>query len=274
MRLLRRFAVVIFVCALVFYFYANMKYQSNVNTDKPTIKNETELLELSVTDSEDALLQGLSVFDETDGDLTKDIVIASKSHFLDDGSVNVKYVVFDSHNNSASITRKVKYNDYKSPMFLLSQPPVYYVGNSFDLLDNIKVEDCLEGDISDKVRVISNMVNNYALGVYPVVLEVSNSFGDTSQITIWVTYQSKDNTASIKLHQYIVYIEQGEEFDPYKWIASATDKQNNELDKEKIEIKGNLDTNAAGDYQLVYSYDDGKNVGQTAITVVVKERQD
>lgn len=273
MRYLKRFSVVIFICAVMFYVYADIKYNSDINTDKPTIKNEIELLEVSVNDEPTALYKGLSASDETDGDLTEDIMIASMSHFFEDNTINVKYVVFDSSNNSASITRKVQYKDYKSPEFTLSTPLVYSIGDSFDLLEKIKVKDCIDGDISDRVRVISNMVNNYTAGTYPVVLEVSNSCGDTSQITIWATYQNKEDTAFIKLHQYIIYLELGEKFEPYSWISSVTDKNNKDLGKEKVEIKGTLDTSKEGNYQLVYSYNDGGNIGQVPVTVVVREGQ-
>ena len=91
-------------------------------------------------------------------------MVASVSHFLEPGTVNVKYVVFDSHNNSATLTRQVRYKDYKAPVFSLEKAPVYKVGKSFDLLDYVRVDDCIDGDISDHIRVISNMVNNDLAG--------------------------------------------------------------------------------------------------------------
>ena len=42
-----------------------------------------------------------------DAYLTDEIMVASMSHFLEPGTVSVKYVVFDSHNNSATLTRRV-----------------------------------------------------------------------------------------------------------------------------------------------------------------------
>jgi hypothetical protein len=147
------------------------------------------------------------------------------------------------------------------------------VGNSFDLLNYIRVEDSIDGDISDRIRVISNMVNNYSVGNYPVVLEVSNSCGDTAQITLWVTYLGKQSTAMVTLHRNILYIPQGESFEPSQWLASVSDRNAAALDKDKVEIQGNLDVNTPGCYQLTYSYDDGKLSGQAPLTVVVTERE-
>lgn len=273
MRYLRIFSIIFLVGSLVFAGWANTRYYSNLNTDFPELTNTVELLEISVQDPPEAILQGLYAKDATDGDLTDQIMVASVSHFLEPGTVNVRYVVFDSHNNSASLTRRVHYTDYSSPVFTMDKAPVYRVGSSFDLLEHIRAEDCLDGDISDKIRVISNMVNNYSAGNYPVILEVSNSCGDTAQLSLWVNYLNKESTVSVMLHQYIVYVQQGDMFDPYRWVAAVTDQSGASLDANKLEILGNLDMNTPGSYQLVYSYADGKLTGQSAITVVVTERQ-
>lgn len=274
MRFLQIGAVLILVISLLFTGWVNNRYYRNLNTDYPEITNSLESLEISVQDPPEAIVQGLQARDATDGDLTDQILVASVSHFLEPGTVNVTYVVFDRHNNSAKLTRRVHYKDYTSPVFSLEKAPVYSVGSPFDLLDFVGVEDCLDGDISDRIRVISNMVNNYASGSYPVMLEVSNSCGDTAQITLWVTYQSKESTAVIKLHRHIVYVQQGDPFDPQQWLAAVTDKNAVDLDAGKVTFQGNLDTNTPGCYQMAYSYDDGILTGQTPLTVVVTERQD
>ena len=274
MRYLRIFTAIAFVFSLLFAGWSNHHYNRNLNTDYPEITSTVELLEISVQDPPEAIYRELQAKDATDGDLTSQIMVASMSHFLEPGTVRVKYVVFDSHNNSATLTRQVRYTDYEAPVFTLEKAPVYKVGNSFDLLDYIRVEDCIDGDISDHIRVISNMVNNFSVGNYPVVLEVSNSCGDTAQITLWVTYDSKESTAIVKLHRYIVYMQQGQTFEPMQWLAAVTDRNTTALDTENIEIQGNLDTNKPGCYQLIYNYNDGKLSGYAPLTVVVTERQD
>lgn len=273
MRYLRIITVIVFVFSLLFAGWANHHYNRNLNTDNPEITSTVELLEISVQDPPEAIYRELHAQDATDGDLTEQIMVASTSHFLEPGTVRVKYVVFDSHNNSATLTRQVHYTDYEAPVFSLEKAPVYTVGSSFDLLDHIRVEDCIDGDISDHIRVISNMVNNYSVGNYPVVLEVSNSCGDTAQVTLWVTYDNKESTAVVKLHRYIVYVQQGQSFDPKQWIAAVTDRNATALSEKKIEIQGNLDVNKPGCYQLVYNYQDGKLSGHAPLTVVVTEGQ-
>lgn len=273
MRYFRIGVIILFVASLIFAGWAHHQYNKGRNTDYPMIKNEVGTLEISVNDPEEAIFRGLTATDGTDGDLTDQIMVASVSHFLEPGLVNVKYVVFDSHNNASSLSRRVHYTDYESPKYSMDKAPMYNVGNSFDLMDHLKVEDCLDGDISDRIRIISNMVNNYAEGVYPVILEVSNSCGDTAQLNLWVHYTRTDYNVNIALHQYVVYHPQGEEFNPHQYISSVADKDLNPLNAEEVQIQGNLDVNTPGIYQLVYSYAEGKLAGKSAITVVITERQ-
>lgn len=273
MRYLRIVTILLFVFSLLFAGWANHRYYSQLNTDYPCITSDVEELQISTQDPPEAMLTGLRATDATDGDLTDRIMVASVSHFLEPGVVRVKYVVFDDHNNSATITRRVRYTDYTPPVFILDKSPVYAVGNSFDLLKYIRVEDCLEGDISDRVRVISNMVNNYSVGTYPVVLEVSNSCGDTAQLQLWVTYLEKLPTANVALSQYIVYLEQGESFHPRQWITAVTDRHNTPLSADNVEVQGNLDVNTPGAYTLVYNYADSSRAGCSMMTVIVTAKE-
>ena len=123
MRYLRLFSVIFLIVSILFTVWANIYYLSTVNRDVPIIKNDIPFLEISVEDGKEALMKGLSAHDATDGDLTDKIMIASTSHFIEKGTVKVKYVVFDSHNNSTTLTRKVCYKDYYSPEFELKKAP-------------------------------------------------------------------------------------------------------------------------------------------------------
>ena len=270
MRYLRIAVICLFVVSLGFSAWVDLRYYSSINTDLPAISNNIELLEVSVADDESALLEGLTARDATDGDLTDQIMVAAISHFVEENVVNVKYVVFDAHHNAATLTRKVRYTDYESPRFSMSRAAVIARGSNFDVLSHVKVMDCIDGDISRQIRVINNMVNIYSAGVYPVTMEVTNSCGDVSQLTLWVTVLDKENNAAITLSQYIVYAQQGSEFDPYSYIGTVTDTAGMYLPKEKVQVKGSLDMNTPGTYRLEYSYTDTLITAQTAMTVVVE----
>ena len=59
----------------------------------------------------------VSAYDNQDGDLTSGIVIGGISKLISDNTAKITYMVFDSDNNMARMTRLVKYTDYKKPYF-------------------------------------------------------------------------------------------------------------------------------------------------------------
>ena len=274
MRYLKIFVILFFLLSLGLCIWTVHTYQQGINDDIPVLHCEIPELTISVKDPPEALLAGLTAQDQTDGDLTAQIMVASTTHFISPGTIRVKYVVFDQHNNAATITRSVHYSDYESPRFSLSQAPIYLRGDNFDILDHITVIDDLDGDISHKVKVISSAVSNYTTGSYPVVLEVANSYGDTAQIELRVIYQDKNTSqVTIRLRDYIAYVEAGSTFDPYSYILSVSDSNGTAFPKTSVTIDGNVNTAQPGSYQLTYSYDFDRQQGQSCMTVVVLDRE-
>ena len=272
MRLVR-IAVVVLLCVCgAFYFWATARYNEANDTQAPQIHCENDYLRLSVEDDPSALMQGLTASDAQDGDLTGEILLAAKSTFQDQepGVFWADYVVFDSHQNFCQLTRKIHYTDYTSPEFGLSQPLIFSRGENIRYLNYVTAHDVLDGDISDQIKVLASDVSNYTAGTYPVLLEVSNSFGDTVQVELMVEVRDKNShNVSISLSQYLVYIAQGEAFDPYGMISSVAGADGVRLPKENVRVLGTVDTQTPGCYQLIYSYTDNGNKGETRMTVVV-----
>ena len=271
MRLLRMGSVILFLFALCFSAFAGIRYYGTLNSDHPVIESDTEELVLNVSQGREALLDGLRATDATDGDLTDAIMVSSISHFLEPGVVKVRYVVFDKQNNSATLERRVRYTDYTPPRFSLDTPPVYQVGEKFALLEEICATDVLDGDISGKVRLVSSAVSMFSAGIYPVTLEVANSCGEKSQITMHVTYQREADKVKIDLHEYVVYVKKGDDFDPMSYVSSVTTADRKTLPAENVRVFGTPDLNRAGSYQLEFVYESGTLRGTAPMTVVVWE---
>lgn len=271
MRLIR-IAVVVLLCAcMTFYFWTTARYNEANNEEGPQLLCESQVLELTADSGEAALMQGITARDAQDGDLTGEILLAGKSYFLEPGVFEAEYVVFDSHQNFDQLTRRVWYTDYTSPQFTLTQPLVFQRGENIRYLNYVTARDVLDGDISNKIKVIASNVSNYTAGIYPVLLEVSNSYGDTVQVELMVEVREKNSyNVSIALTGYLVYLDMGEEFDPYSLISSVTDTAGTRLDTRNVQVLGTVDTQAEGCYQLIYSYDTDGDRGQTRLTVVVK----
>lgn len=272
MRYLRIAAILLFGASVAFYMWANHQYNKDKNMDYPVFSCTESVLELNVSDGREGLLQGLTAHDSTDGDLTDRIMVASTSYFTQGGKTKVKYVVFDSHNNSTTFTREVVYKDYHSPRFHLHTPLVYELGSNVDFLTYLQAIDPLEGDISKRIKVVTSQVSNYSAGKFPVALEVTNSYGITEKLQLWVAVVQKNSqTATIYLDDYIAYLEPGVRFDPYRYITGVKKKDGTALNVSDVKVLGGVDPTKPGYYELTYRYEKDGNVAETYLTVVVPE---
>lgn len=273
MRILRIAAVLFFIASLAVSIGVSVIDASRTDSTVPVIENTIDVLEISVESGEEELFRGLTAYDEKDGDLTEKIMIARTSRLAEDNSCQIKYVVFDSNNNSAVLTRTVRYTDYESPRFSLSQPLVYSIGENIRFLDRVTASDVLVGDISGKIKVTSSSVSNYQAGTYPVEMEVSNDYGDTVslQLNVIVT-ENADSGPEIQLSEYLVYLQTGESFSPRSYIRSVLDTDGSTLSVSSVSISGSVDTETAGCYQLTYTAESGDGeTGRTYLTVVVTD---
>lgn len=273
MRYVRIVTVVLFVLTLAAWLATTFIIKQNEDTVKPVITADKAEIQVSVNDGPEALLKGLKATDDKDGDITDKIIIGKQSRFIKKGISDVTYLVFDSHNNVGKYTRKVEYTDYTSPKFNLSKPLVYNVGVPVTILDRLTVKDSVEGDISNKIKVVSSNGNSQEEGVYNIGVEVTNRFGDTVSVELPVSVIKFDRTAPIlNLENYLVYHKAGSSFNPNDYLINAVLENGEDVDKEKIQVTDNVDTSAPGVYQVIYAYTDERGItGYTGLTVIVEE---
>lgn len=272
MKIVRILAVAVFCLCLILNIWATARYHAEFDTQGPELQCPEDTLRLSVYDGEEALLQGLTASDVQDGDLTDKIIIASTSYFLEPGVFTVDYVVFDSHHNSAQASRRVEYTDYESPEFCLSQPLVFIRGQNIRYLNYVTASDVLDGDITDKIKVKASDVSNYTAGTYPVLLEVTNSHGDTVEVELSVVVQDRQSAGpQLQLREYLTYVKAGESFDPYALLLPAYDTDGTPIQSEQVSVLGSVDTEQPGSYQIIYSCQGVSGEGRTYLTVVVTE---
>lgn len=274
MRTIRIAAIVLLILSFVLNAGASIWGRMSTDSSVPEIVCEKDELEIQVDCLEEDLLAGMKAYDEKDGDLTDRIMIAERSRFVEPGVSNVRYVVFDSDHNGAEYIRKVRYVDYQPPRFSIAAPLVYVQGETASYLDSIMASDLLDGDITEKIRVVSSEVDNHVPGTYPVELEVTNSLGDTSTLrTKVVILEHSSDGPEIALNRYLVYIQKGQKFAPDKYISSVTDWNGEKIKSPDVKVFGKVDTGNTGEYYLVYSVtdEDAGTKGEAYLTVVVTE---
>lgn len=267
------FILVLVLCIGAFSLYLLIDRQ-NTDREGPTITVSTEALELSVQDPKEAYLQGVTAFDDKDGDVTASLVVASVRLVDADGTIEVTYAAFDKAGNVANTVRNARYTDYVSPRFTVDASLAFPYGYNFDLFQIMQAQDVLDGDISHRVRVTSldDQVIT-AVGIHRVELRVSNSMGETARLEIPVeVYAADAYNATLTLTDYLIYLPAGEELDAESYLKAYT-KGNATVSLRgglpegcTLDIKNQVQTDVPGVYTVEYRVSQTVGTGASART--------
>ena len=196
---------------------------NNLDTTGPVITVEEGLLEISVKDPAEVLMQGVRAVDDRDGDVTAGVLIESIYGINENKESTVTYAAFDAAGNVTKTQRVIRYRDYHAPRFTLSRSLTYAYGRKIDLLQDVGAEDVLEGSIGRRIHaaLISETASIETEGVHQVKLQVANSLGDTVQLVVPVeVYDPEWYNAEVTLSAYLVYLKAGTQFNPRSYLKS------------------------------------------------------
>ena len=270
MKILRRTVVAVFVLSLCVFavFYIMDKREDKTI---PVLTVDSEILDISFDAGETEMLEGVTAYDEKDGDLTSSIMIESISKFTEKGVAVVTYAVCDDDNHVATAKRKIRYKDYTEPYFVVNSSLVFALGEEIDLASAISAYDCIDGDISDRVIITATDYETNKVGVFKISVKVTNSMGDTIYMDLPVYVEQRNVAApEINLNEYLVHVKVGEEYDLHANILDATDKFGQPM--TDIIIDTNYDPNTPGKYEAHYYVYDSKNrEGHSILTIFVEE---
>lgn len=269
MRTIKQVLVVVFALLLTATVFTYFYKGSSERKMAPKIHCPEGVLEVSSSDTGEALLAGITASDEQDGDLTARVVIAGISKLISNDTAKVSYLVFDSDDNMATCTRYIRYTDYHRPIFEIVQPLVYSSTEDVSLLDRLIATDVVDGDISNKIRV-STLEATSNSEVYNISIQVTNSIGDTVWQQLPVLMQESDPMRpEIKLSKYLVYQKVGEKFDPMDYVEGV-ELPAGDADMENLRINNEVDIRNDGTYYVTYTYSANGSHGIAILTVVVQ----
>lgn len=275
--------LVLAACFLAFFGY-RVYDRTKVDVKGPQITiDESQELALSVADAQEALLTGITAYDDRDGDVSELTVVESLGGINGDGIVTVTYAAFDRSGNVSKAQRQVRYTDYESPRFALSQPLVFAGGTNFDVLSAVQAEDGLDGDISYRIKATSlDQASITQEGIHDVQFRVTNSLGETVTLVLPVeVYSAGRYNAQLTLKEYLVYVKQGEAFDPedyLNWFETSEDAT--QLSPRvppdiRVWTVGRVDTSQPGIYTVSYTAsqttDRETYIGCSKLIVIVEE---
>lgn len=257
MRLLQRLTILIFILVFLSFSAYTVYDKLYVDHTPPVITMDADVIEISVKDPREKLLEGVTAHDAEDGDITGEIIIRGISGLVTDDTARVSYAVFDKADNMTTAQRTVRYTDYERPHFSLSTPLIYSMNDTIVVNEVLSATDRVDGDVTANIRVTSQNVNAAVPGTYYVTVMVSNSLGDAETLTLPVIINNASAAnQQIRLSDYVVYVDQGTDFDPLSLIVSMRDQDGDRiaLDKSNVQVIGYPETETPGAYQISYTY--------------------
>ncbi len=270
------------LCAASIIAYAGLYITIKMGRDDtpPEITDSLGEIEVLSTATDSELKKGLTASDNKDGDVTDSMIVGNRSKFTDHGVCTLEYIAFDKSNNVSSYKRQVKFTDYHSPRFTLSQSLVYQTGRNITLLECIGATDVLDGDISNNVSITDSNISLIESGDYSITVKAANSGGDESSLELPIHLTtSSELQFDVHLSDYIVYVPAGTAIDPTTYFTGVSlrgkslDQSPVQCSVKDIAITGTVDANTPGVYEVCYRYTAPTGKSGTSYLVVVVEAE-
>lgn len=247
-------------------------------TKKPVITASDRKISLGQDFTGAFAMQGVSAFDEEDGDITKDVVIADgivNSNVV--GTYPITYKVTDSHGLFATKTINVTVGENKKPV-IKAEDKTIYKGDAFNPLADVTAYDEEDGDLTSKIDIKSNNVDVNVPGTYYITYAVTDS-GDlvgTKDITVTV----KDTAGEVTPNDYrigqslITGTYNGEVSSLGLYVDDNLVSKDGLLDNGKFTIEVNKDLIKKDSKVFVVAYNkDHKELDRKTVNVVGEKHQ-
>jgi len=291
MKLLRIAGALLFLLSTIAFTGFKFYVANNLDLAGPIISCPNSIT-TSVGATEEELLRGVTAYDQQEGDVTKSIIIEEISKFTAASKRIITYAAFDSNNNIAKKECELIYSDYSPPRFTLSKPLIFNVGEQFDIIQYMKATDCIDGELTDKIKYdVPSLDFGESEGSYEVEFRVANSAGDTAALPVSVEFRYPNNgddekTPEIILSDYLIYIKTGETCNVKSFLKGvkigqenyilndslSSSYQNGFMSINRIQVQSKINNMVPGVYEVKYNMttDDGYT-GTTKLLVVVEE---
>ena len=276
MRLFKPIVIIVFIVGTAFFVFKWASFKGSLDTTPPVIHMGSKMITVDVDATERELMKNVQAADKKDGDLTAGLVVESISNFTDKKKhiCNITYAVEDYEHNVTKATRKLRYKNYTPPKFFLRKPLRIETGSDENVRDIIGATDCIDGDISRKVKVLSSEFSTLSSGDNTMIAQVTNRLGDTVTLKAHIMIKDINYKAPIiNLKENLAYVKKGSTFNERAYIDSVKSPGGRDISKNKVKIKNStVNTNKKGCYYVEYVINEGKiNESFTILTVMVED---
>ena len=221
-------------------------------------------LEISIEDDDEKLLEDVTAQDNRSGDVSDSLVVERVSEINYESERIVTYAAIDEKGNVGRAERTIKYVDYQNPWFWLTDSLRYKVGETVDILDRVRVESTLDGDLSDKIKyTLQNSSDEKTAGMRYVDLRVMDSAGSTINLRLPVElYDSSSEKIEVKLKDYLIYAGVNTSLDLLQYYEGASQEGT-------LQIEPYMDLTTPGVYYVDYIVTGETGMGKNRLVVVV-----
>ncbi|WP_159458139.1 MULTISPECIES: immunoglobulin-like domain-containing protein [Listeria] len=218
------------------------------SNDVPVIQGEQETIIQPNVEFDP--MKTIQATDKEDGDLTSQVkVIDNPVNTGVSGTYEVTYEVTDSDGNKATFTRQVVVEG--APVFSGNNEVRLNPDDTFDPLADIQATDKEDGNVTDKIKVTSNHVEEGIPGTYEVTYEVADSAGNITTYTRTVIVTEAPQITG----ESTTRLNPTDEFDPMSTIQ-ATDKEDGNLTNQVKVTSNSVEKGVPGTYKVSYEVTD------------------
>lgn len=281
MRLIRLLIVLVFIAGCALGGYTKYKTMQTIENSQPVISILEDTLAVKCDAGREELLAGVTASDQEDGDITDQIIIENASNFIEPGRCRIYYAVFDSAGKAATANRTLIYEDYTSPVLSVNEPLEFAQGSSVEILNKLSAYDCIDGDVTANIEILSTTVKNTVAGTYRAKVQISNSHGDSTKIELPVLiYDPKDMNLQLTLDTPLLHLNAGDSFSAKSHLKGVKDAAGNSVtlywDKTEehnanVNVSGSVVTETPGVYYVTYTVMNSNGSRGTAVLTVSVE---
>ena len=233
------------------------------------IAPKIEVEDVTIFEGDDFDPEKIVKVTDDDEDIMDYLLIDSKVKNDKPGTYTVSYSVTDSDNQTTTKKMTVTVKPDLPPVIHAEDSINIKQGEKFNPSDWYTAFDEIEGDLTKKVTVEGNDVEEDIPGEYSLTLRVEDRKGQVTVKTIKVTI-NKDLAPEINASDITIYA--NSDFKPLDY-AVAFDEEDGDISKKIKVDSSNVNINKVGEYNITYSVEDsyGNKVNKTIKVNVIED---
>jgi hypothetical protein len=196
---------------------------------------------------------GATATDDTDGDISANIVKTGTVNTNTVGSYTITYTVTDAAGNATTVTRTVSVADQTAPVITLNGNSTMTIAKGGTWTDpGATATDNVDGNLTSSI-VKTGTVNTNTVGSYTITYTVTDAAGNATTVTRTVSVADQTAPSLLIQGETVMTIAHGSTWaDPG---ATATDDTDGDISADIVKT-GTVDTNTVGTYTITYTVTD------------------